>query len=183
MHSILHSLLPSRPLSHSTPSPVHSVLLRAISSGGDAGQRTGGCIQRFEGVVMEEIVGRGFRSGDSGRNGSGVCRVMGVYPRLKSTRRHPRGKPVTAELEEAAVGPVARRDEQDEQQDRTVDAWPVEKVRAHEEQEYEGRRGIRGDEEERDPAKVANSGQHDDAYAIRSKEGRIMGGGNRGLPP
>lgn len=77
---------------------------------------------------------------------------MRVNPRLKSGRCHPRGEPVAAELEETAVGPVARRDEEDEQQDRAVDAGSVQKVRAHEEQKYEGRRGIRGDEEEWDPA-------------------------------
>lgn len=77
---------------------------------------------------------------------------MRVYPGLEGGRRDPRGEPVAAELEEAAVGPVARGDEEDEQEDGAVDARPVQEVRADEEEEYEGRRRVGGDEEEGDPA-------------------------------
>lgn len=61
-------------------------------------------------------------------------------------------EPVAAEVEEAAVGPVARGQEEDEQQDRAVDAGPVEEVGADEEEEDEGRRGVGRDEEEGQPA-------------------------------
>lgn len=69
----------------------------------------------------------------------------------------PREEPVAAEVEEAAVGPVARGEEEDEQQDGAVDAGPVEEVGADEEEEDEGGRGVGGDEEQRQPA--GNTGQ------------------------
>lgn len=62
-------------------------------------------------------------------------------------------EPVTREVEEAPVGPVTGREEEDKQEERAVDAWPVEEVGADEEQEDEGRRGIGRDEEEGKPAK------------------------------
>lgn len=60
-------------------------------------------------------------------------------------------EPVAAEVEEAAVGPVAGREEEDEQEDGAVDAGPVEEVGADEEEEDEGGRGVCWDEEEGEP--------------------------------
>lgn len=62
-----------------------------------------------------------------------------------------RAEPVATEVEEAPIGPVARREEEDEEEYRAVDARLVEEVGAHEEEEYEGGRGVGGDEEEREP--------------------------------
>lgn len=66
--------------------------------------------------------------------------------------RRPGEEPVAAEVEEAAVGPVARGEEEDEQEDGAVDAGAVEEVGADEEEEDEGGRGVCRDEEERQPA-------------------------------
>lgn len=60
-------------------------------------------------------------------------------------------EPVAAEVEEAAVGPVARGEEEDEEEDGAVDAGAVEEVGADEEEEDEGGRGVGWDEEEREP--------------------------------
>ena len=60
-------------------------------------------------------------------------------------------EPVTGEVEEASVRPVARGDEQDQQQEGAVDAWPVEEIGADEEQEYEGWGGVCRDKEQREP--------------------------------
>lgn len=60
-------------------------------------------------------------------------------------------EPVAAEVEEAAVGPVARGEEEDEQEDGAVDAGAIEEVGADEEEEDEGGRGVCRDEEEREP--------------------------------
>ena len=38
-------------------------------------------------------------------------------------------KPVAMEVEEAVVGPVTGRDEENQEEDRAVDAWSVEEVR------------------------------------------------------
>lgn len=67
-------------------------------------------------------------------------------------RRRSREEPVAAEVEEAAVGPVARGEEEDEEEDGAVDAGAVEEVGADEEEEDEGGRGVCRDEEEREPA-------------------------------
>ncbi len=64
----------------------------------------------------------------------------------------PRLEPVAAQVEEAVVGPVARREEEDEEQHGAVDARPVEEVGRQEEEHDEGRRRIGRDEEEREPA-------------------------------
>lgn len=45
----------------------------------------------------------------------------------------PRLKPVAVDVEKAVVGPVARGDEEDQEEDRAVDARPVEKVREEKE--------------------------------------------------
>ena len=66
-------------------------------------------------------------------------------------------EPVTAEVEEASVGPVTRRQEQDEEQDRAVDAGAVEEVGADEEEEDEGRRGVGWYEQEGEPAVKDNT--------------------------
>lgn len=71
-------------------------------------------------------------------------------------RAGPGQKPVAAEVEEAAVGPVARGEEEDEEQDGAVDAGAVEEVGADEEEEDEGGRGVCRDEEERQPTGVAS---------------------------
>lgn len=61
-------------------------------------------------------------------------------------------KPVAVDVEEAPIGPVARGEEEDEEQDRAVHAGPVEEVGADEEEEDEGGGGICRDEEEGKPA-------------------------------
>ena len=92
---------------------------------------------------------RGRRVEHLDRNGG--CCIVGVLDgRLRCGG--PRLEPVAAEVEEAPVGPVAAREEEDEQQERAVDARPVEEVCAHEEEEDEGRRGVGRDEEEGEPA-------------------------------
>jgi hypothetical protein len=60
-------------------------------------------------------------------------------------------EPVTAEIEEAVVGPVAGGGEENEEEEGTVDAGPVEEVGADEEEEDEDGGGVRGDEEEGEP--------------------------------
>lgn len=94
--------------------------------------------------------GVGSRAGE--RPGRRVCHLHhgGVEGRVGGAR--PREEPVALEVEEAPVGPVARREEQDEQEDGAVHAGPVEEVGAHEEEEDEGRRGVGRDEEEGEPA-------------------------------
>lgn len=95
--------------------------------------------------------GVGCRAGE--RPGRRVCHLHhgGVEGRVGGGAR-PREEPVALEVEEAPVGPVARREEQDEQEDGAVHAGPVEEVGAHEEEEDEGRRGVGRDEEEGEPA-------------------------------
>ena len=66
--------------------------------------------------------------------------------------RRPRLEPVAGEVEEASVGPVARGQEENEEEKRAVDARPVEEVCANEEEEYEGGRGVGRDEEDGEPA-------------------------------
>jgi hypothetical protein len=60
-------------------------------------------------------------------------------------------KPVAAEVEETSVGPVAGGQEEDEEEERAVEARPVEEIGAQKEEEYEGRRCICRDKEERKP--------------------------------
>lgn len=86
-----------------------------------------------------------------------------VVIRVRQQRRRTQGgrpglEPIAAEVEEAAVGPVARGYEEDEEEDRAVDAGAVEEVRADEEEEDEGGRGVGGDEEEREPARHRSAG-------------------------
>lgn len=61
-------------------------------------------------------------------------------------------EPVAAQVEEAAVGPVARGHKEDEEEEGAVDAGSIEEVGADEEEEDEGGRGVGGDEEEGEPA-------------------------------
>lgn len=63
-------------------------------------------------------------------------------------------EPVSAKVEEAVVGPVTGRQEQDEEQDGAVDAGSVEEVGRDEEEDDEGRGGVGGDEEEWEPATI-----------------------------
>lgn len=65
-----------------------------------------------------------------------------------------RPEPVGAEVEEAPVRPVARRAEENEQEDGAVDARSVEEIRADEEEEDEGGGSVGRDEEKREPAAV-----------------------------
>jgi hypothetical protein len=60
-------------------------------------------------------------------------------------------EPVPAKVEEAAVGPVARRQEEYEEQERAVGAWSAVEVGAEEEEEDEGGRCVGRDKEEREP--------------------------------
>lgn len=75
-----------------------------------------------------------------------------VCCRCGQGRSGPRLEPVAAKVEEAAFGPVARGQEQYEQQDGAVYAGSVEKVGTDEEEEDEGGGGVGGDEEKRKPA-------------------------------
>ena len=45
-------------------------------------------------------------------------------------------EPIAMYVEEAVVGPVARRDEQNQEEDRTVDAWSVEEICQEEERDH-----------------------------------------------
>lgn len=62
-------------------------------------------------------------------------------------------EPVAADVEEAPVGPVTRRQEEDDEQEGAVYAWSVEEVCADEEDEDEGGRRIGWYEEEREPTR------------------------------
>lgn len=62
-----------------------------------------------------------------------------------------RGKPVTSEIEEAAIWPVAWGEEENQKESRAVDAWSVEEVGEGYEGEDEQGAGVRGDEKERQP--------------------------------
>jgi hypothetical protein len=73
-----------------------------------------------------------------------------LRPRVTSCRSWL--KPVTAEVEETLVGPIAARQEENKQQERAVDTWAVEEVGAEEEEEDKGWRGVGRDEEEWQPA-------------------------------
>ncbi|KAG4295110.1 hypothetical protein FPRO06_01694 [Fusarium proliferatum] len=57
-----------------------------------------------------------------------------------------REEPVTAKVEEASVGPVARSQEENKEEDGAVHAWPIEEVGADKEEKYESRRGVGRDE-------------------------------------
>ena len=52
-------------------------------------------------------------------------------------------EPVTVEVKEALVGPVAGGDEEDEEKDRAVDARAIEEVGEEEEGDDESRKGDR----------------------------------------
>jgi hypothetical protein len=64
----------------------------------------------------------------------------------------PRLEPITAEIEEALIRPVAGRGEEEE---GAVDARPVEEVGADEEEEDEDWGGVCRDEEQWEPAEDA----------------------------
>lgn len=81
----------------------------------------------------------------------GAAAAAGGFVVLEERRGRPGLEPVAAEVEEAAVGPVAGRQEEDEQEDGAVDAGAVEEVGADEEKEDEGGRGVCWDEEEGEP--------------------------------
>lgn len=142
----IHAVDPPLPLAQQVPQPLnpqaspliaqHSNLLRSSASSGF------GCrIDHVdEGVVEGE--------------GEGVL-VLGE----REGRRRSGEEPVAAEVEEAAVGPVARGEEEDEEEDGAVDAGAVEEVGADEEEEDEGGRGVCRDEEEREPASEAEHGR------------------------
>lgn len=46
-------------------------------------------------------------------------------------------KPVAMDVEEAVVGPVARGDEEDQEENGAVDTWPIKEIREEEECDYE----------------------------------------------
>lgn len=71
-----------------------------------------------------------------------MCRSRGWFLRLE---------PVAADVEEAPVGPVTRRQEEDDEQKGAVDAWSVEEVCADEEDENEGGRRVGRYEEQWEP--------------------------------
>ncbi|UKZ68311.1 uncharacterized protein TrAtP1_009348 [Trichoderma atroviride] len=110
--------------------PQHGNLL----GGGAGGGRCGGIEHVDDGFVEGAAAAGGFVVLEERRGGG-----------------RPGLEPVAAEVEEAAVGPVARGEEEDEQEDGAVDAGAVEEVGADEEEEDEGGRGVCWDEEEREP--------------------------------
>lgn len=61
-------------------------------------------------------------------------------------------EPVAAEVEDAPVGPVAGCQEEDEEEERAVEARSVEKIGAEEEEENETRRCVGRNEKQRKPA-------------------------------
>lgn len=82
-----------------------------------------------------------------GQNRSG-CRVDISARRLTEVPRSPKGdvasgcarlEPVAAKVEKAVLRPVARGQEEYDEQERAVEAWSVEEVRADEEEEDERR--------------------------------------------
>lgn len=80
------------------------------------------------------------------------CRRVAGARGVRKARAGSRLEPVAAKVEEASVGPVARGQEEDEEEDGAVEAWSVEEVGADEEEEDEGGRGVGRDEEEGEPA-------------------------------
>lgn len=78
-------------------------------------------------------------------SGVNMCRSRVWFLRLE---------PVAADVEEAPVGPVTRRQEEDDEQKGAVDAWSVEEVCADEEDENEGRRRVGRYEEQWEPTTV-----------------------------
>ncbi len=49
-------------------------------------------------------------------------------------------EPVAVDVEEALIGPVAGGDEEDQEEDGAVDAWPIEEVGEHEKGDDESSR-------------------------------------------
>lgn len=135
----IHALDPPFPLAEQAPKPLDAEarplgLLARNLIGSDTGQGACRRVERLDRSAVEDGVADGVDGGGGGDGGTrAVGGVMRVYPGLECGRRDPRGEPVAAELEEAAVGPVARCDEEDEQEDGAVHARPVQEVRAHEE--------------------------------------------------
>lgn len=113
-------------------------------------------VRRQGGIVEGRGGGGGGGAGFIGRGGGEVGARL---------------EPVAAEVEEAAVGPVARSHKQDEQQEGTVDAGPVEEVGAHEEEEDEGWGGVGWDEEEGEPAVGGGCGCQLSGFLISLFEG------------
>lgn len=64
-------------------------------------------------------------------------------------------EPVAADVEEAPVGPVTRRQEEDDEQEGAVYAWSVKEVCADEEDEDEGGRRVGRYEEQWEPTGFA----------------------------
>ena len=117
MQSIRHSLLPSSVRNQPIPSPVHSDLRAETSLAAALASVLAVELAISTRAAPKEVSASWVALGDvlgRGRNQS------------------------TPEVEEASVGPVARGEKQDEQQDRAVHAWPVEEIRAYEEEEDEG---------------------------------------------
>lgn len=144
----IHAVDPPLPLSQQVTQPLdpqasplvaqHSNLLR---SGASSGFRCR--IDHVDEGVVE---------------GEGECMRVLIVDGEREGRRRSREEPVAAEVEEAAVGPVARGEEEDEEEDGAVDAGAVEEVGADEEEEDEGGRGVCRDEEEWEPASEAKHG-------------------------
>lgn len=66
--------------------------------------------------------------------GAIVRTTMGLGQGIRDGRGNmARFEPIAVDVEEAVVGPVARGDEQDEEQDGAVDAGPVQEIGQEEE--------------------------------------------------
>jgi hypothetical protein len=141
----IHAWNPPLPLPQQTPQPLDP----------DA-RPLGAHSQPPLGLFQRRARQRGRRVVHRGRQHRGLLQRTGLILKTRVQRRglgrQARLKPVAAEVEEAVVGPVARRGEQDQQQERAVHARPVEEVGAEEEEEDEDGRGVGGDEEQRQPA-------------------------------
>ncbi|CAG8974220.1 hypothetical protein HYALB_00007383 [Hymenoscyphus albidus] len=108
--------------SHSTPIPVHSVFSASwrFASSNAVPAKAKACLVRHGGGVDQV-----------GREGTGGP---------------PGFEPVTAEIEEAVIGPVAGGGEEYHEEKGAVYTWSVEEVGAHEKEEDEYGGGICGDE-------------------------------------
>lgn len=134
----IHTVNPPLPLAQQTPQPLNAQARPLgpphgdlIDDGSDEGLCGG--VYHFVGGCIE--------------GGGGVdCGRVGLMARSRL-------EPVTPEIEEALVGPVAGGQEEDEEEDGAVDAGAVEEVGADEEEEDEGWGGVGGDEEEGEPAR------------------------------
>lgn len=136
----IHAIDPPLPSAQETPQPLDA---QTGPLGLASRQLIRGSPSESTSRGVQHLGGGGVETVDS--------RVRGIV-RVVVGRGGTRRKPVAAEVEEAAVGPVARGHEEDEEQHRAVHARPVEEVCTNKEEEDESGRGVGRDEKEREPA-------------------------------